>query len=47
MYNGTQKTTIKEGDETFVIDKVLIQGLIKGKIKLTFFGKDGPSGPPL
>lgn len=38
LYDGTQKTTL-EGDETFVIDKIMIQGLIKGKIKITFFSQ--------
>lgn len=51
LYDGTQKTTY-EGRETFAIDKIMIQGLIKGKIKITFFSQyfleteDSPE-PPL
>ena len=45
LYDATKTTA--DGGEVFAIDDVIIQGLIKGKIKLTFFGEDGSLGRPL
>ena len=45
QYDGTQKT--KDSEEGYIIDKVIIQGLIKSDIKITFFDKDEELANPL
>lgn len=45
QYDGTQKP--KETDECYIIDKVIIQGLIKNDIKITFFDENEQLANPL
>lgn len=45
LYDGTQKP--KETKECYIIDKVIIQGLIKSDVKITFFDEDGELSTPL
>ena len=45
QYDGTQKP--KETKETYIIDKVIIQGLIKSDIKITFFDENEELANPL
>ena len=45
QYDGTQKP--KETDECYIIDKVIIQGLIKSDIKITFFDENKELANPL
>lgn len=45
QYDGTQKP--KNSEEGYIIDKVIIQGLIKSDIKITFFDKNEELANPL
>lgn len=45
QYDGTQKP--KKTDECYIIDKVIIQGLIKSDIKITFFDENEQLANPL
>ena len=45
QYDGTQKP--KKTDECYIIDKVIIQGLIKSDIKITFFDENEELANPL
>jgi len=45
QYDGTQKT--KDSEESYIIDKVIIQGLIKNDIKITFFDENEELANPL
>ena len=45
QYDGSLIT--KDTEETYIIDKVIVQGLMKGKIKLTFFDENEELANPI